>query len=111
MHMSRGRFVPADFTITPELRAWAAQNAPAVDLERATDYFRDHEFARPRSNWEATWRNWMRKAQDGMGPYKGGVRLAQGPSQREASQRQSDELFAQLEAAEARKRARLQIVK
>jgi len=36
---------------------------PDIDLLAATRKFRDHEFARGRSDWLATWRNWMREEQ------------------------------------------------
>jgi len=59
---------PADFQITPELRAWAATNAPDVNLERETESFRDWEFRTGRRDWPATWRTWMRKAQEAPKP-------------------------------------------
>ena len=36
---------------------------PGIDLLAETRKFRDYEFARGRSDWPATWRNWMREAQ------------------------------------------------
>ena len=36
---------------------------PDVNLETATRKFRDHEFARARKDWLATWRNWIREEQ------------------------------------------------
>lgn len=59
---------PADFQITQELRAWAATNAPDVNLERETESFRDWEFRTGRRDWPATWRTWMRKAQEAPRP-------------------------------------------
>ena len=56
------RRAPTDFTITNELRTWAMQTVPSVDLTRETATFLDHEFAHGRTDWPATWRNWMRKA-------------------------------------------------
>ena len=53
---------PADFALTDELRTWAMHNAPSVNLERETAIFLDHEFAHARTDWSATWRNWIRKA-------------------------------------------------
>lgn len=55
---------PESFEVTDAMRAWAAENAPDVDLQRETAKFRDHEFAKGRTDWPATWRNWMREAQD-----------------------------------------------
>jgi hypothetical protein len=54
---------PEDFQISPDLRAWAATNAPDVNLETETAKLRDHEFKTPRSDWPAAWRNWIRQAQ------------------------------------------------
>lgn len=63
MGKGRTRKVPADFTVTPEMRMWAAAECPGVDVDRETAKFRDHEFANPKSDWPATWRNWMRRAE------------------------------------------------
>ena len=57
------RKAPADFTVTPELQAWAAEHAKLVDLQVETAKFLDHTFGTSRSDWVGTWRNWMRKAQ------------------------------------------------
>jgi len=56
--------VPADFAVTDEMREWAIESAPLVDWQRETDKFRDWEFKHPRTDWSATWRTWMRKAQE-----------------------------------------------
>lgn len=55
---------PADFAVTPEMRAWASAECPRVDVDRETALFRDHEFARARTDWPAAWRNWMRRAEE-----------------------------------------------
>ena len=52
---------PTAFALTPEMRSWASENHPAVDVDRATEKFRDHEFSRALSDWPAAWRNWIRK--------------------------------------------------
>lgn len=54
---------PEDFQITEELRAWASTNAPDVDITTETEGFRDWEFKSARTDWPATWRGWMRRAQ------------------------------------------------
>lgn len=59
-----GRRCPADFEVTAELRAWAAEKAPGIDVDRETEALRDWEFRTPRSDWPATWRGWMRKASE-----------------------------------------------
>jgi uncharacterized protein YdaU (DUF1376 family) len=58
------RKVPVDFCVTEEMQEWAAENAPAIDWQRETDKFRDWEFKHPRTDWSATWRTWLRKAQE-----------------------------------------------
>lgn len=55
---------PDDFQVTDELKAWAAEKAPLVDITAETEAFRDYEFAKARSDWKATWRTWMRRAQE-----------------------------------------------
>ncbi len=52
---------PDDFTVTDEMRSWATTEAPGVDVDRATAKFRDHTFSTARTDWPATWRNWLRK--------------------------------------------------
>lgn len=58
------RKVPADFAVTEDMQAWAEQDAPGVDWRRETEKFRDWEFKHPRTDWPATWRTWIRKAQE-----------------------------------------------
>jgi hypothetical protein len=53
---------PVDFAVTAEMRAWALANAPNVDVDAETAAMRDHEFVAPKSDWPATWRNWLRTA-------------------------------------------------
>jgi hypothetical protein len=52
---------PADFEVTQELRDWAAEKYPGVNVDAETEAFRDHTFATARSDWPATWRSWFRK--------------------------------------------------
>ena len=35
---------------------------PAVNADAETEKFRDHTFGTARSDWDGTWRNWIRKA-------------------------------------------------
>lgn len=53
--------LPDDFAVTDEMRAWAAENAPGVDVDRATAKFRNHAQANERRqrDWVAAWRNWL----------------------------------------------------
>lgn len=55
---------PDEFAVTPQLREWASQHCPSVDVELETAKFRDHEFAKARSDWPAAWRNWLRNVPD-----------------------------------------------
>ena len=62
----RGTRCPEPFEITPAMRAWAAEECPAFDLEGATrefvDYWRGVPGQRGRKlDWPATWRNRMRE--------------------------------------------------
>ena len=59
---ARSRIVPSDFEITAEMRKWAKEATPNVDIDAQTVMFRDHEFKDPHSNWAAAWRTWMRRA-------------------------------------------------
>lgn len=54
------------FLMTSEMLAWAGEKAPAVNLDRETERFSDHfkGTGEPKADWPATWRNWMRRAQD-----------------------------------------------
>jgi hypothetical protein len=44
--------------------AMALAEIPDLDVEREIAKFRDWEFKTARSDWAATWRNWVRKARD-----------------------------------------------
>jgi transposase-like protein len=59
------RRAPADLVPKPEHRAIAAKRG--VDFELELSKFRDHEFAKPKTDWDATLRNWMRNARPTMG--------------------------------------------
>jgi hypothetical protein len=59
---ARSRRAPVDFVITEEMRAWARQKCPTVDIDLETEKFRDHEYRDPHSDWPAAWRTWMRNA-------------------------------------------------
>jgi hypothetical protein len=64
-----GTRIPDDFAITDELVTWAANNAPRVDPQRETERFVDYwrgvaGTKGTKTDWIATWRNWLRRAQD-----------------------------------------------
>lgn len=69
---SGSKRVPQEFQVTEDLLAWAKEHTPGVDVRRETEKFRDHEFAQPRKDWIAAWRNWMRKAEEISGARKPG---------------------------------------
>lgn len=58
--------LPNPFKLTPTMREWAAERAPAVNLtletERFVNYYRGN--GKTMADWCATWRNWLLKAQD-----------------------------------------------
>lgn len=58
--------LPVDFTVSDDMRAWAADNAPTVDVDAQTQRFVDHWTSKGerRIDWVATWRNWIRNAAD-----------------------------------------------
>lgn len=58
----RSHSVPSSFAISDQLMRWAIATRPDLDIELEIQKFRDHEFKTPRSNWEATFRNWIRNA-------------------------------------------------
>lgn len=63
------RRVPADWEPTPEHASIARDMA--VDLALEASKFRDHEFARPKRDAHATFRNWLRAAKPSPRPLNG----------------------------------------
>ena len=59
---TKTHMAPDDFVVTAEMRLWAAEWAPDVDIDLETELFRNHEFYRAHQMWAQTWRNWMLKA-------------------------------------------------
>lgn len=62
----RGTRIPDPFLLTTEMRAWAADEVPGVDVVAATkefvDYWRDVPGQRGRKvSWSGTWKNRMRE--------------------------------------------------
>lgn len=63
----RGTRIPEDFTVTEDMVEWARLKTPNAGL-KDTEAFVDYYRAAPgqkgvKLDWVATWRNWMRKAQ------------------------------------------------
>lgn len=71
---------PPTFEVTGDLRLWAADHAPRINLERETENFLDWHRAngKTKTDWVAAWRNWMRKAEGYLPPPSGGRRVPQG---------------------------------
>ncbi len=66
---TRATRIPDDFAVTPEMVTWARENAPHVNGGYETQKFADYWRGRSgkdatKTDWPATWRNWMRKAQE-----------------------------------------------
>ena len=101
----RGTRLPADWTLSPELRAWAIAEGLA-DPDREAAKFRDHWTAKAgkdatKLDWAATWRTWVRKAIDWQ-------KEGRGNGQAEQAQRgHDDSLLARTKALLAERDARL----
>lgn len=62
-----GSRLPAAWVLTDDLRAWAIAKRPDLDPDHEAAMFADYWHAKPgkdgrKSDWPATWRNWIRKA-------------------------------------------------
>ena len=73
----RGTRLPDDFTVTDEMVIWARRETPGVDGRYETAKFIDYWRGKSgkdatKTDWPATWRNWMRKAAE-RGPGPGAV--------------------------------------
>lgn len=65
----RGSRIPTPFLVTAEMRKWASEKTPHVDLDRTTEQFCDYWRALPgqrgrKLDWELTWKNRMRECED-----------------------------------------------
>lgn len=61
-----GTSLPRDWVLPAEWAAWARATRADLDPARVADEFRDYWVAKPgkdgrKADWEATWRNWVRK--------------------------------------------------
>lgn len=58
--------IPDPFNVTGEMRQWAADRVPAVNLTTETEKFVNYwrGSGGTKVDWVATWRTWMLKAQD-----------------------------------------------
>lgn len=60
----RATRIPDDFTISGEMRSWALEHAPGVELERETIKFVNYWTAKggtaaTKLDWPRTWQNWI----------------------------------------------------
>ncbi len=59
----RGRRVPEDFELTADRKMFAVDCGLMVfEAQQQWQQFTDHEFGQPKSDWDAAWRNWARRA-------------------------------------------------
>lgn len=61
---TRATRIPKDFSVSSEMRAWAAEKHPLVNVDKATLNFIDYWETKPKNNtkldWERTWQVWIR---------------------------------------------------
>lgn len=59
------RLMPEPFVISQALLNWSAKRAPLVNLDLETERFMNHFKSEgiPKADWDATWQNWMLRAQ------------------------------------------------
>jgi hypothetical protein len=67
LRRSHGSRLPSTWQPSEEQLAWARSERPDVDANIEADSFRDHWTAKPgkdgtKLDWDATWRNWIRRA-------------------------------------------------
>lgn len=68
-----GTRLPDDFAVTAEMVTWFRERCPHVDGRAETEKFTDYWRGKPgkdgrKTDWVATWRNWMRTAEERAGP-------------------------------------------
>ena len=56
--------IPDDFSVTEDMRSWATEKHPQVDIDKATLNFIDYWKSKPKDNkqldWTRTWQRWIR---------------------------------------------------
>lgn len=67
--------IPDEFIVTGEMRLWAVDNTPGIDVDRVTEAFVDYWRSTPgakalKTDWVATWRNWLRREAGSTRPVK-----------------------------------------
>jgi Helix-turn-helix domain len=70
----RARCLSESFALTDEMREWCRAEKVAADPERETQKFRDYWLSngKRKIDWIATWRNWMRRADEFAGARRNG---------------------------------------
>lgn len=68
----RGSRIPTDFDVNPDMKTWAIEHTPAIDVAFETANFVDYWIAKPgqaatKLDWVRTWQTWMRRAQNSAG--------------------------------------------
>jgi hypothetical protein len=60
----RATRIPDDFLVTPDMLTWARENTPGLNIglstEKFIDYWRSKGTNATKTDWVATWRNWLR---------------------------------------------------
>lgn len=73
--------ISEDFSVSREMRNWAALNHPDVDIDKATLNFVDYWLTKPKNNtkldWNRTWQTWIRNTRPEI---KKGNRVAENKS-------------------------------
>lgn len=65
----RGTRLPQNFSINDQMRMWAVANTAMIDIDYETGKFIDYWASKTgqaatKLDWTATWRNWMKRAQE-----------------------------------------------
>lgn len=65
--------LPEDWKLPEEWRNWALAERPDLNPDKVAEEFRDYWIAIPgkggtKLNWQATWRNWVRRQKRGAEP-------------------------------------------
>ncbi|MEU8151721.1 hypothetical protein [Nonomuraea sp. NPDC048901] len=98
--------LPADFTVTDEMRAWALEEVPFVDIDLETQLFIIHFLDRPeikRPGWERSWHAWMLRQKGWARDRPSNVRQLRPPGSVTALTRSTtDERVAQAQALKAK---------
>ena len=97
----QGTRLPDDFEVTPEMVEWFRKHCPHVDGKNQTDQFRDWWRSKAgkdgrKLDWVATWRNWMRTAEERSKPRVRAVPTDPRPSTTDQRVAQAQALKAEL---------------